>query len=506
MPNALIAIDQGTTSTRAIAFDAALQPLASAQQELRQIFPAPGEVEHDPEEIWAVTVASVRTAMAKAGLAGKDIAAIGITNQRETTVVWDRRTGAPIYNAIVWQDRRTAQFCDELKRAGHAELIQRKAGLVIDAYFSGSKLRWILDHVPGARARACRGELAFGTIDTWLLWNLTGGALHLTDPSNASRTMLFSLHTCAWDDELLRILDVPREVLPEVRSSSEVYGSTAAGLFETPVRISGIAGDQQAALFGQNCFASGLAKNTYGTGCFMLMNIGTQPVPSKHQLITTVAWQAGGQIDFALEGSVFIGGAVVQWLRDGLGLIKSSADIEKLAATVPDCGGVYLVPAFAGLGAPHWDQYARGTMTGLTRGTTAGHIAWAALEGIAFQVADILDVMKQDSGVAMNELRVDGGASANNLLMQCQADILQVPVVRPKVIETTALGAAYLAGLAVGFWKNRDEVHRAWQADRTFVPQRSADEAAHRRSRWAEALRRARDWEEHSSVETKVAL
>ncbi|MGA2382812.1 MAG: glycerol kinase GlpK [Gemmatimonadales bacterium] len=502
MKSAILSLDQGTTSSRAIVFDQAGAIRAVAQQEFKQIYPQAGWVEHDPREIWQTQLATAREALAKAGLNAADIAAIGITNQRETTVVWDRKTGAPIHNAIVWQDRRTAKFCDELKRAGHAELIQHKAGLVIDAYFSGSKLRWILDHVPGARERARRGELAFGTIDTWLLWNLTGGALHVTDPSNASRTMLFNLHTGGWDDELLRVLGVPREVLPQVRSSSEIYGETARGVFDEPIRLGGIAGDQQAALFGQNCFSRGLAKNTYGTGCFMLMNIGPKPAPSKHQLITTVAWQANGQTDFALEGSVFIGGAVVQWLRDGLGLVKSSAEIEALAATVPDCGGVYLVPAFAGLGAPHWDQYARGTITGLTRGTTAGHLARAALEGIAFQVADILDVMKQDSGIAMNELRVDGGACVNNLLMQFQADILQVPVVRPKVIETTALGAAYLAGLAVGFWKNRDEVHRAWQAERTFEPQMSADDAAHRRRRWAEALRRARDWEEHSASET----
>jgi glycerol kinase len=375
-------------------------------------------------------------------------------------------------------------------------MIQHKAGLVIDAYFSGSKLRWILDHVPGARERARRGELAFGTVDTWLLWNLTGGALHVTDPSNASRTMLFNLHTLDWDDELLRVLDVPREVLPQVRSSSEIYGETAADVLGGSILLGGIAGDQQAALFGQNCFSRGLAKNTYGTGCFMLMNIGQTPIPSQHQLITTVAWQADGRTDFALEGSVFIGGAVVQWLRDGLGIVRSSAEIEKLAASVPDSDGVYLVPAFAGLGAPHWDQYARGTITGLTRGTTSAHLARAALDGIAFQVADILDVMKQDSDVAMNELRVDGGACANNLLMQFQADILQTPVVRPKVIETTALGAAYLAGLSSGFWKNREEVHRAWQVDRTFEPRMKPDLAAHRRQRWGEALRRAMAWEE----------
>jgi glycerol kinase len=496
MQTAILALDQGTTSSRAIVVDNTGAIRASSQQEFRQLYPQAGWVEHDPEEIWQTQLSTAREALHKAGIKARDLAGIGITNQRETTIVWDRKTGAPVHNAIVWQDRRTAKFCDELKAAGHAELIQRKAGLVIDAYFSGSKLRWILDQVPGARDRASRGELAFGTIDTWLVWKLTGGRLHVTDPGNASRTMLYNLHTGDWDDELLDVLEIPRAVLPQIHSSSEVYGKTADGLFESAVPIAGIAGDQQAALFGQNCFSRGFAKNTYGTGCFMLMNLGQQTAASKNQLITTVAWQINGQTDFALEGSVFIGGAVVQWLRDGLGLIKSSAEIEKLAASVPDCGGVYLVPAFAGLGAPHWDQYARGTMTGLTRGTTAAHIARAALEGIAFQVADVLDVMVQDSGVRMHELRVDGGASANNLLMQFQADILQVPVVRPTIIETTALGAAYLAGLATGFWKNRDELHRAWQVDRTFEPQMSADQAAHRRKRWAAALRRAKDWEQ----------
>jgi glycerol kinase len=495
----ILALDQGTTSSRAIVFDREGGIVAVAQQEFRQIFPQAGWVEHDAKEIWQTQLAVAREALAKAGLKAADVAAIGITNQRETTVVWDRRTGEPIGNAIVWQDRRTAKFCDELKAAGHAETIQQRAGLVIDAYFSGSKVRWMLDHIAGARERAERGELAFGTIDSWLVWNLTGGARHVTDPSNASRTMLYNLHG-EWDDELLRVLGVPRAVLPEVCSSSEVYAETASGVFDAPIKIAGIAGDQQAALFGQNCFTRGLAKNTYGTGCFMLMNIGAEPQISRHKLLTTVAWQQGGRTAYALEGSVFIGGAVVQWLRDGLGIIKTSSEVEKLAATVPDCGGVYLVPAFAGLGAPHWDQYARGTITGLTRGTNAGHIARAALEGIAFQVADILEVMKQDTGIAMDGLRVDGGACANDLLMQFQADLLQVPVVRPRVIETTALGAAYLAGLAVGFWQSREEVSRAWQIDRTFTPQMSADAAAHRRARWQEALLRAGDWEEHSTT------
>jgi len=491
----ILALDQGTTSSRAILFDHQGAIRALAQKEFRQIFPQTGWVEHDPNEIWSSQLEVARQALSSSGLKSSDVSAIGITNQRETTLIWDRRTGQPIYNAIVWQDRRTSSFCDELKRAGHADLIKSKTGLVIDAYFSGSKVRWLLDNVPGARERASRGELAFGTVDTWLAWNLTGGALHITDPSNASRTMMFNLHSGAWDDELLGVLDVPRSLLPEVRSSSEVYGATARGIFDASIPIAGIAGDQQAALFGQNCFAHGLAKNTYGTGCFMLMNIGAQPTPSKHQLLTTVAWKANGQMDYALEGSVFIGGAVVQWLRDGLGIIKSAADVETLAASVPDCAGVYLVPAFAGLGAPHWDQYARGNINGLTRGTTAAHIARAALEGIAFQVADVLEVMKEDSGIALDELRVDGGASANNLLMQIQADILGVRVVRPKVVETTALGAAYLAGLATGFWKNRAEVQKAWEKDREFEPQKAPDEVAYRRNRWAEALQRARQWE-----------
>ncbi len=489
---AILALDQGTTSSRAMVFNHDGSIRAVAQQELRQIFPKTGWVEHDPHEIWTTQFETARAALAKAGLAPADIAGIGITNQRETTVVWDRRTGEPIHNAIVWQDRRTAEFCDGLRAAGHAELFQQRAGLVIDAYFSGSKVRWLLDHVPGARARAERGELAFGTIDSWLVWKLTGGAQHLVDASNASRTMLYNLRG-HWDEELLGVLQVPRSLLPEVRSSSEIYGETT--LFGAPIRIAGMAGDQQAALFGQNCLTRGLAKNTYGTGCFMLMNIGTEPQISRHRLLTTIAWKLGGQTDYALEGSVFIGGAAVQWLRDGLGVIKTSAEVEGLAASVPDSGGVYLVPAFAGLGAPHWDQYARGIIAGITRGTTAAHIARAALEGIAFQVADVLEVMKQDSGIAMNGLRVDGGACANDLLMQFQADVLQVPVVRPKVIETTALGAAYLAGLATGFWKDRAEVARVWQVDRTFEPRMSADEAAYRRGRWNLALDRAREWE-----------
>ena len=491
----ILALDQGTTSSRAILFDHDGAIRAVVQQEFRQIFPQAGWVEHDPLEIWSSQLEVARAVLAKAQIKATDLAGIGITNQRETTILWDRKTGQPIHNSIVWQDRRTAGFCDELKRTGHQQLIRTKTGLVIDAYFSASKLRWLLEHVPGARDRANRGELAFGTVDTWLLWNLTGGKFHLTDASNASRTMLYNLHTGDWDDELLRLLDIPRQVLPEVRSSSEVYGEADPKLLGTAVPIAGIAGDQQAALFGQNCFARGQAKNTYGTGCFMLMNIGEEPTPSKHELITTVAWRNHDHTEYALEGSVFIAGAVVQWLRDGLGIIKSSADVESLVASVPDSGGVYFVPAFAGLGAPHWDQYARGSLAGLTRGTTAAHIARAALEGIAFQVADVLDAMRQDSGINLNQLRVDGGACANNLLMQFQADILGVPVVRPKVIETTALGAAYLAGLAVGFWKDRQAVQTSWHPDRTFEPKMPADQVAHRRARWAEALKRAKEWE-----------
>src|SRR6187431_290178 len=438
---AILALDQGTTSSRGIVFDHDGSILAVAQQEFQQIFPQSGWVEHDANEIWRTQLETARSALAKAGLEASDIAAIGITNQRETTLIWDRKTGEPIHNAIVWQDRRTSEFCDGLKAAGHSELIQERAGLVFDAYFSGSKVRWLLDNVPLARERAERGELCFGTIDSWLVWKLTGGARHIIDASNASRTMLYNLRG-EWDDELLSILGVPRALLPEVRPSSEVYAETT--LFGAPIKIAGIAGDQQAALFGQNCCERGMAKNTYGTGSFMLMNIGCEPQISKHKLLTTVAWQVGGRTEYALEGSVFIGGAVVQWLRDGLGIIRSSSDVETLARSVPDNGDVYFVPAFTGLGAPHWDPYARGAIVGLTRGTTAAHIARAALESISFQTADVMQAMRADSGIDVKELRVDGGASANNLLLQFQADLLRVPVVRPKVTETTALGAAYL--------------------------------------------------------------
>lgn len=491
----ILALDQGTTSSRAILFDHDGAIKSVAQKEFEQIFPQAGWVEHDPQEIWTSQISVAVAALADANLRPRDVAAIGITNQRETTVVWDRATGEPIHNAIVWQDRRTASFCDKLRAEGHESMIQERTGLMIDAYFSGSKISWILDNVAGARARAEAGKLAFGTVDSWLIWKLTSGRLHITDPSNASRTMLFNIQKGQWDEELLRLFNIPPSVLPDVRSSSEVYGSVSTTLGLEEVAIAGIAGDQQAALFGQMCVAPGLTKNTYGTGCFMLQNTGGKAVASKNRLLTTVAWKVGGNIEYALEGSVFIGGAVVQWLRDGLGLIKSSEEVGPLAASVADNGGVYLVPAFAGLGAPHWDQYARGLIIGLTRGTTAGHIARAALEGIAYQVADLGDAMKADSGVPLTELRVDGGASKNDLLMQFQADILDVPVVRAAVTETTALGAAYLAGLAVGFWKDTSEVSGHWRAERRFEPRMSRGEAGRLRERWEEALTRSKSWE-----------
>ena len=489
----IMALDQGTTSSRAIIFDNAGSVVASAQQEFRQIFPKPGWVEHDANEIWATQLSTALDAIAKAKATATDIAGIGITNQRETTVVWDRDTGRPIHNAIVWQDRRTAGRCDQLKARGLASTIKRKTGLVIDAYFSGTKLEWILKNVPGARAKAKAGRLAFGTVDTWLLWNLTAGRVHATDPSNASRTMLFNLRG-DWDTELLKMLGVPRSLLPDVRSSSEVYGDTT--LLGGSIPVAGIAGDQQAALFGQACSQPGMVKNTYGTGCFMLMNTGTKPIASKHNLLTTVAWRIGNRTEFALEGSIFIAGAVVQWLRDGLGIIKSSSDVEALAAQVTDPEGVYVVPAFAGLGAPHWDQYARGLVGGVTRGTTAAHIARAALEGIAFQVADVLRAMQADAKIKLKELRVDGGASANNLLMQFQSNLLGVPVVRPKVTETTALGAAYLAGLAVGYWKDQKQIAAQWQVDRRFTSTMKAAQRRQLERGWQKALDRAKRWEE----------
>ena len=488
----ILALDQGTTSSRAIVFDPAGAIVASAQQEFPQLFPQPGWVEHDPEEIWQTQLATALEALRTAKLQPADLAAIGITNQRETTLVWDRRTGRAITNAIVWQDRRTAPFCDQLKRDGCDPLIQRKTGLVIDAYFSGSKLRWILDHVEGARDKAAAGQLAFGTVDAWLAWKLTGGALHVTDASNASRTMLFNIHSGDWDDELLALFDVPRAILPQVRASSEVLGEAVGELAGVPVAA--LAGDQQAALFGQVCTQPGMVKNTYGTGCFMLMHTGGKAVVSRNKLLTTVAWRIGGRTEYALEGSVFIAGAAVQWLRDGLGLIKTSRDVEALAASVPDNGGVFLVPAFAGLGAPHWDPYARGAIVGLTRGTSAGHIARATLESIAFQSADLVAAMESDSATPLRELRVDGGACVNDALMQFQADLLGVPVVRPKISETTALGAAYLAGLAVGFWKSLDEVAEHWSVDQRFTPGMDVATRERLRAGWSKALERAKAW------------
>ena len=491
----ILALDQGTTSSRAILFDRDGGIKGAAQREFRQIFPQPGWVEHDAQEIWTSQAGVAVEVLAGAGLRARDIAAIGITNQRETTVVWDRKTGDPVGNAIVWQDRRTADVCDRLRAEGVEPLIRERTGLVLDAYFSGTKLGWILDHVAGARARAEAGELAFGTIDSWLLWKLTDGRLHITDASNASRTLLFNIHTLQWDDDLLRALRVPRAVLPEVRNSSEVYGEVTTTLGLESVPVAGIAGDQQAALFGQMCTSPGLTKNTYGTGCFMLQNTGTKAPVSRHNLVTTVAWSRNGAAEYALEGSVFIGGAVVQWLRDGLGIIRSSSEVEALAMSVPDNGDVYLVPAFAGLGAPHWDQYARGTIVGLTRGATAAHIARAALESIAFQSADLLDAMQADAGTRVAELRVDGGAARNDLLMQFQSDLIAAPVVRPQITETTALGAAYLAGLAVGFWKSCDEIAGQWRAERRFEPKMPAMRARELRARWTQALERAKGWQ-----------
>jgi glycerol kinase len=490
----ILALDQGTTSSRAIVFNHAGSIVSVAQKEFPQIFPKPGWVEHDPGDIWSSQAGVAAEALTKANIGAADVAAIGITNQRETTVVWDRATGKPICNAIVWQDRRTASICDRLRARKLDRMIRRKTGLVIDAYFSATKVQWILQNVKGARARAKAGELAFGTVDSWLVWNLTGGKVHVTDASNASRTMLFDITKGDWDDELLKLFEVPRSMLPEVRSSSEVYGVTT--LFGAPIPIAGIAGDQQAALFGQACTKPGMAKNTYGTGCFMLMNTGTKRIASKNNLLTTIAWRIGGRTEYALEGSIFIAGAVVQWLRDGLEFFRSAAEVEALAAGVSDTGGVYLVPAFAGLGAPHWDQYARGTIVGLTRGSTKAHIARAALEGIVLQAMDVLKAMEADAGIKLRELRVDGGASANDLLMHLQADMLNVPVVRPKVAETTALGAAYLGGLAVGYWKSQADIARQWQADKRFTP--AMKPAARNRiaQGWVRALSRAKAWEQ----------
>ena len=490
MPAYLLALDQGTTSSRAIVFDDGGNTVAVAQEEFTQHFPAPERVEHDAEEIWTTQLRVAREALDRAGLVAADVAAIGITNQRETSLVWDRATGETIGRAIVWQDRRTADYCGELKAAGHAPRIQEITGLVTDAYFSGSKIRWMLDHIEGARERADRGELAFGTIDTWLVWKLTGGRLHLTDATNASRTMLCDLATTDWSDEMLALLDIPRSLLPEIRDSSEVYGETDAELFGAPIKIAGIAGDQHAALFGQACHSPGMAKNTYGTGCFALMHTGESPIVSRHRLLSTIAWRIGGKTEYALEGSVFIAGAVVQWLRDQLGIIRSSDEIEGLAEQVEDNGGVYFVPAFSGLGAPHWDSYARGTITGLTRGSNRSHLARAALEGIAYQTGDVIRAMCDDSGIPLKELRVDGGATANGLLMQMQADLLGVPVVRARTSEITALGAAYLAGLAVGVWADRAAIAANWAEDSRFSPGPAQQQRQDQLAAWHDAVKR----------------
>jgi len=493
MKTYILSLDQGTTSSRAIIFDSRGLPVAAAQKEFTQFYPKPGWVEHNPEEIWSTQAGVATEALAKAGLDAAEIAAIGITNQRETTVVWNKKTGKPVYNAIVWQDRRTADFCDKLKDAGYGGKILQKTGLVIDAYFSASKLRWILDNVRGARRQAEKGELAFGTIDSWLLWNLTRGRLHITDVTNASRTMLFNIHSLQWDEELLALFGIPAAMLPEVRSSSEIYGEST-GLFSLPVPIAGIAGDQQASLFGQMCTEPGMVKNTYGTGCFIMMNIGDKPVESKNRLLTTVAWKIGDQTQYALEGSIFIAGAVVQWLRDELGIIGKAADVEKLAGSVPDSGGVYFVPAFAGLGAPYWNQQARGAIFGMTRGTAAAHIARSALESIAYQTFDVIQAMQKDSGIAVKELRVDGGATINNLLMQFQADLLQAKVARSKVTETTALGAAYLAGLAVGFWRTMPDIKKQRQIDRIFSPRMKGKDTRTLIKGWQQAADASQFW------------
>lgn len=490
MDRYILALDQGTSSSRAIIFDHAGNTRAVAQKEFTQHFPKPGWVEHDPMEIWSSQSSVMTEAIATLGIGFQDIAAIGITNQRETTIVWDANTGEPVCNAIVWQDRRTSEYCDILKAEGLTEMIRKKTGLIIDAYFSGTKIRWILENVPGARKKAEKGELRFGTVDSWLVWNLTGGRKHVTDVSNASRTMLFNIHTLEWDMELLKLLDIPASMMPQVCSSSEIYGFTDTDLFAGRVPVAGIAGDQQAALFGQMCTGKGSVKNTYGTGCFLLMNTGTEPITSRNNLLTTIAWKIGDTVNYALEGSIFVGGSVIQWLRDGLGIIKSSAEVEALARTVPDNGGVYFVPALTGMGAPYWDQYAKGGIHGITRGTTAGHIARAALEGIAFQTMDIVSAMERDASVKLSELKVDGGASRDDLLMQFQADILGSSVIRPKVTETTAKGACYLAGLAVGFWDSIDQIKSQWLAERTFVPEATEEEVHALKEGWADAIRR----------------
>lgn len=486
----ILALDQGTSSSRAIVFDHEGRICATAQKEFPQHFPKPGWVEHDPKDIWSSEASVIAEAITALGINGLNIEGIGITNQRETTIVWDAETGEPVYNAIVWQDRRTSEYCDSLKEQNLTGFIREKTGLIIDAYFSATKIRWILENVPGARARAEAGKLRFGTVDTWLLWNLTRGECHMTDVSNASRTMLFNIHTLKWDEDLMKLFGIPMSMLPEVHSSSEIYGYTKTTIFAHKVPVAGIAGDQQAALFGQMCTTPGSVKNTYGTGCFLLMNSGTKPITSSHNLLTTIAWKIGDTVNYALEGSIFVGGSVVQWLRDGLGIIKSSSEIESLAMTVPDNGGVYFVPALTGLGAPYWDQYAKGTICGLTRGTTAAHIARAALEGIAFETMDIVNAMEHDAGIKLAELKVDGGASRNNLMMQFQADILGTKVIRPKVTETTAMGACYLAGLATGYWDSLDDIKRQWNADKVFEPLAPAEKVLKLKEGWANAIGR----------------
>lgn len=490
MKKYILALDQGTTSSRAIVFDHDGKICSVAQKEFTQYFPKPGWVEHNPNEIWSSQASVIAESISAIDINGLDIAGIGITNQRETTIVWDVDTEEPIYNAIVWQDRRTADYCDKLKAEGLIDTIREKTGLIIDAYFSGTKIKWILDNVPGARQRAEQGKLRFGNVDSWLVWRLTRGEVHVTDVTNASRTMLFNINTLKWDADLLKLLDIPVSMLPEVKTSSEVYGHTKTTIFAHEVPISGIAGDQQAALFGQMCIDPGAIKNTYGTGCFVMLNTGEKPVKSENNLLTTIAWKIGDKINYALEGSIYVGGSVVQWLRDGLCCIKSSSEIEELASSVPDSGGVFFVPALTGLAAPYWDQHARGTIIGITRGTTTAHIARAALDGIAFQTYDIARAMAKDMGAPLTELKVDGGASRNNLLMQYQANLLGIKVVRPKITETTALGAAYLAGLAVGFWKDLDEIKQQWQVERTFDPVPDNEEIAAAKQGWADAVRR----------------
>jgi glycerol kinase len=490
MKKYILALDQGTSSSRAIVFDQQGQTKAVAQKEFTQIFPKPGWVEHNPMEIWSSQASVIAEAITSIDINGLDIAAIGITNQRETTIVWDAETGDPVYNAIVWQDRRTSEYCDTLKAQGLTDTIRNKTGLIIDAYFSATKIRWILENVPGAREKAEQGKLRFGTVDTWLIWMLTRGEVHVTDVSNASRTMVYNIHDLCWDKELLELFDIPESMMPQVKSSSEVYGHTKTTLFAHEVPIAGIAGDQQAALFGQMCTEPGSVKNTYGTGCFLLMNSGEKPITSSNNLLTTIAWKIGDKVNYALEGSIFVAGSVVQWLRDGLGIIKSSSEVEELAASVEDNGGVYFVPALTGLGAPYWDQYAKGCLYGISRGTTAAHIARAALEGIAFQTMDIVNAMQKDAGISLAELKVDGGASRNNLLMQFQADILGTSVIRPQVTETTALGAAYLAGLAVGYWESIDHIKSQWAVDKAFAPSAPKEEVEALKAGWADAIGR----------------